>query len=128
MAANLEDKPEIRPYRIQLQTADRREMDVHGLIAANLKLGEIEFNIESLLVSGLRNQMIMELRSREDNKNSLDFGCDHLWTEPTEGSKIALLYATPKLVPKQLRTVPPIQGGRRDSKSAWGPRLCREQS
>ena len=104
-------------------------MDVHGLITANLKLREIEYNIEALLVLGLRNQMIMQLRSREDNKFSPDFGCDQLWTETTEGSKIALLCATPKLDPKQLRrTVPPVQGGQRDSKSVWGLRLCREQS
>ena len=54
MAANLEVMPEIRPYEGHLQTAERREVDVHGLITANLKLREIEYNIEALLVPGLR--------------------------------------------------------------------------
>ena len=39
VARSLKDKPEMRPYEGQLQTADGRGMDVEGCITTNLKLG-----------------------------------------------------------------------------------------
>ena len=95
VAWSLEDKPEIRPFEGQLQTADGRGMDVEGCITTNMKLGEIDDDIEALVVPELRKLMALKLRSMEEYKCCLNFGCDKLWTGLTEESEVPVSYAIP---------------------------------
>ena len=111
MARSIEDKPEIRPYEGQLLTADGRGMNVEGRTTTKLKLGEVDDDIEALVVPEQRNQMVLRLRSMKEHKCCWNFGCDKLWTGSTEESEFPMRYVTPKLVPRKLPTVPPDPGG-----------------
>ena len=75
------------------------------------EVGEVDDDIEALVVPELRNHMVRGLRSMEEYKCCLNFGCDKLWTGLTEGSDVPVPYVTPKLVPGKLPTVPPDPGG-----------------
>ena len=120
VARSLEDKPEIRPYEDQLLTADGRGMNVEGCITTSLKLGEIDDDIEALVVPELKNQMVLGLRLMKKYKCCLYFGCDRLYTGPTEGFEVSVGYVTPKLVPRKLPTVPPDPGGQTEPNSIAG--------
>ena len=120
VAWSLEDKPEIRPYEGQLQKADGRGMDVEGCITTNLKLGDIDDDIEALVVPELRNHMVLGLRSMKEYKCCLNFGCDKVWTGLTKESEVPVHYTIPKLVPRKLPTVPPDPGGQTEPNSIAG--------
>ena len=72
------------PVSVLWQTADGRGMNVEGCITTNRKLGEIDDDIEALVVLELKNQIVLGLRSMKEYKNYLNFGCDKLWTGSTE--------------------------------------------
>ena len=127
MARSLKDKTEIWPYKGQLQTADGGRIVVEGRITTKLKLGEVDDDIEALVVPELRNQMVLGLRSMKKYKCCLNFGCDRLWTGLTKGSEAPVRSAIPKLVQRQLPTVPPGPRGKTEAKSITDPQLCERQ-
>ena len=109
VARNREDKPEIRPYEGHSQLTDGRGLDVDENITANLNLGLVDVNLYALLVAGLKNQIILELRSMKENIFCLEFVYDDLLN--------LVRHATPKLVRKLLPTVPTFLGGQGESNS-----------
>ena len=127
VAGSLKDKPEIRPYEGQLLTADGRGMNVEGRITTKLKLGEIDDDIEALVVPKLRNHMVLGLRSMKKYKYCLNFGCDKLWTGLTEESEVPVRYVTPKQVLRKLPTVPPDSGGQTEPNSIAGSQMGERQ-
>ena len=90
-------------------------MKVEGCIKTNLKLGEIDDDIKALVVLGLQ--------SMKKYKLCLIFGWDRLWTGLKKGTEVPVRYATPKLVPRQLPTVPPDSGGQTEPNSITDSQL-----
>ena len=88
LARILKDKPGMRPYDGHLQTAVRQGINFDGRITANLTIGEIDNIFEALVVPRSKNQMIP------------------VATGLTDGSTVQVLYATLKLVLKQMPTIP----------------------
>ena len=108
------------PVSVLWQTADCRGMNVEGCITTNRKLGEIDDDIEALVVLELKNQIVLGLRSMKEYNNYLNFGCDKLWTGSTEAPEVSVRYPIPKLVPRKLPTVPPDPDGHTEPNSIAG--------
>ena len=102
-------------------------MDVEGRITTNLNLGDIDDDIEALVVPELNDHMVLRLRSMNEYKCCLNFCCDELWTGPTEGSEVPVRYVTPELVPRKLPTIPPDPGGQTEPNSFRGSQMCERQ-
>ena len=73
VAINLGDKTDIRLYKDHLEAADGRGFKVDGCITSILKTGGIDDDIETLVIPGLKNQMILGLRSMKEYRVCLVF-------------------------------------------------------
>ena len=116
VARDLLDLSEIEPYRGRLETADRQEMKVDGCITARLKLRAVDKDLDMLVVSKLKADMVFGLRLLKENRCTLTFSYDEdfLWTGVKEGSMVPIRYLPPIVSPRRILSSPHDPRGKKE--------------
>ena len=116
VAQDLLDLSEIEPYRGRLETADGQEMKVDGCITARLKLRAVDKDLDMLVVSKLKAEMVFGLRLLKENRCTLTFSHDEdfLWTGVKEGSMVPIPYLPPIVSPRRILSTPHDPRGKKE--------------
>ena len=112
-ARRMVDAPTMERYVGRMETADGRIMAVDGVVRTRFKLGDIAKVIEVLVVTKLKAEMVLELRSMKEYQCSLVFsrGEDFWWTGKREGSMVPIRHLTHRPSPERMPSLPHEPGG-----------------
>ena len=88
-------------------------MAVDGVVRTRFKLVDIAEEIEALVVSKLKAEMIVGLRLMKEYQCSLVFsrGEDFLWTGMRDGSMVPIRHLTHRPSPERMPSLPHEPGG-----------------
>ena len=93
-------------YAGRLETADGKRVDVIGRAKLHLRLGEIDTDIEALVMHDLDNHMILGLETLKGHRCIIDLDTDQLWTGQKEGSTVPIRIEGPKRLATFIEAVP----------------------
>ena len=114
VARRMVETPTMERYAGRLETADGQVMAVDGVVTTRFKLGDIDEDIEALVVPKLKAEMVLGLRSMKEYQCSLMFsrGEDFLWTGTREGSMVPIRHVNQRYSPERMPSLPHDPGGR----------------
>ena len=93
-------------YAGRLETADGKRVDVIGTAKLHLRLGEIDTDIEALVMHDLDNHMILGLETLKGHRCIIELDTDQLWTGQKEGSTVPIRIEGPKRLATFIEAVP----------------------
>ena len=93
-------------YAGRLETADGKQVDFIGRAKLHLRLGEIDTDIEALVMHDLNNHMILGLETLKGHRCIIDSDTDQLWTGQKEGSTVPIRIEGPKRLATFIEAVP----------------------
>ena len=96
----------MKKYAGRLETADGKRVDVIGRTKLHLRLGEIDTDIEALVMHDLDNHMILGLETLKGHRCIIDLDTDQLWTGQIEGSTVPIRIEGPKRMATFIEAVP----------------------
>ena len=92
-------------YTGRLETADDKRVDVIGRLKLHLRLGEIDTDIEALVMHDLDNNMILGLETLKGHRGIIDLDTDQLLTGQKEGPTVPIRIEGPKKLAPSIEAV-----------------------